>query len=89
MPSCFASLYWSLQNCKQRKVIIGFEYCFQHLKSERHLTVGNSLIPGAGKGLFAYDPRNPNGNEIATLPADDLSGRKYAFTMVSLSHTKN
>jgi len=52
----------------RRRVIIGFEYCFQHLKSERHLTIRPSTLPGAGKGLFAYDPRNPNGDAVVFGP---------------------
>jgi hypothetical protein len=39
-----------------RTSVIGCPYCFQHLRSERHLRVRPSTIPNAGKGLFAEDP---------------------------------
>ncbi len=35
----------------RRRVIIGFEYCFQHLKSERHLTIRPSTLIGALCGM--------------------------------------
>jgi len=44
-----------------RRVIMGFEYCFQHLKSERHLTIRNGNIPGAGKGLLHMIPETQMG----------------------------
>ena len=39
-------------NCR-RKVIIGTPYCKDHLKSVLKLSIRESLIPNAGKGLFA------------------------------------
>ena len=42
-----------------RKVAIGYEYCFQHLRSQKHLNIKTSNIPNAGKGLFAYDKSEP------------------------------
>ena len=43
------------QRCK-RKCIIGYEYCFSHMKSVKHLTIRQSSIPNSGQGLFACDP---------------------------------
>lgn len=47
----------------QRTVCIGTPYCYMHLKTNMRLTIADSKIPNAGKGLFAYDPKNPDGNE--------------------------
>lgn len=49
--------------CK-RNVCIGTPYCVTHLKKEKHLMIADSEIQGAGKGLFAYDPEDPGGNQI-------------------------
>ena len=43
------------QQCA-RTSVIGCPYCYQHLKSMRHLKIRPSTIPAAGKGLFAEDP---------------------------------
>ncbi len=51
----------------RRQVIIGYEYCFQHLKSEKHLTIHNSTLPGAGLGLFAYAYGNVNAQPPAIV----------------------
>ena len=40
----------------QRRVSIGFEFCWPHLQITHHLKIKQSLIPGAGLGLFAVDP---------------------------------
>lgn len=47
--------------CK-RRCVIGSPVCSTHLAYRHHLKIKPSLIPGAGKGLFAYDPlcRDPN-----------------------------
>ncbi len=37
---------------------IGTPYCWVHLRGERHLRIGPSLIPGAGKGLFVHSTRH-------------------------------
>lgn len=55
--------------CK-RQVCIGTPYCSAHLKKQMHVTIADSNIPGAGKGLFAYDPDDPDGNEIVFKPGD-------------------
>ena len=48
------------RRCSRRSVI-GCPYCFQHLKSDRHLRIKPSTIHNAGKGLFAEDnSRGPN-----------------------------
>jgi hypothetical protein len=44
------------QRCK-RRVFIGFEFCWQHLRMNHHLKIKPSLIPGAGLGLFADDSK--------------------------------
>jgi hypothetical protein len=43
------------QRCR-RRVCIGSPYCYQHLRSEKHLEIKKSNIAKAGKGLFAYGP---------------------------------
>jgi hypothetical protein len=49
------------RRCSRRSVI-GCPYCYQHLKSERHLRIKPSTIQNAGKGLFAEDSTQaPNG----------------------------
>lgn len=55
--------------CK-RQVCIGTPYCNAHLKKKMHLTIADSEIAGAGKGLFAYDPDDPDGNDIVFRPGD-------------------
>lgn len=42
--------------CKNR-VCIGTDMCWAHTRSQHKLAIKPSLIPGAGKGLFAHDPR--------------------------------
>jgi hypothetical protein len=59
------------QRCR-RKCAIGFEYCFQHLRSQEHLNVKTSNIPNAGKGLFAYDKSAPD-NAIIFRPKDVIA----------------
>ena len=44
------------QRCT-RSTCIGTRWCFQHLVSVKHLHVHDSTIHGAGKGLFAKDPK--------------------------------
>ena len=43
--------------CK-RNCIIGLPYCHTHLTSKYKIQIRDSLIPGAGKGLFAYDKKS-------------------------------
>jgi hypothetical protein len=42
--------------CK-RLCAIGTPFCWTHLASLKHLKVKESTIEGAGRGLFAHDPR--------------------------------
>lgn len=51
------------RRCRNR-VCIGVPYCWQHLQSVHHLRIKDSEIPGAGKGLFASDPKKPEGVTI-------------------------
>jgi len=46
------------QRCK-RETCIGTNYCFQHLESIKHLKIRPSTIPNAGKGLYAWDLKQP------------------------------
>jgi len=46
------------QRCS-RKSCIGFEYCYTHLLSVKHLRIKESNIPNAGKGLFALNKNEP------------------------------
>jgi hypothetical protein len=52
-----------------RKVVIGVNRCFQH---RGDLKVKPSLIPDAGKGVFAYDKESPNSNDIVYRPHDKI-----------------
>jgi hypothetical protein len=46
--------------CK-RNCIIGYEYCYSHLESEKQLKIKDSTIPQAEKGLFAFNRKKaPN-----------------------------
>jgi SET domain-containing protein len=58
------------RRCSRRSVI-GCPYCFQHLKSERHLRIKPSTIHNAGKGLFAEDNTQPP-NAIIFRRGDDI-----------------
>ena len=42
-----------------RNTVIGLGLCWQHLLSTEHLRIKESLIPNAGKGLFALDRTRP------------------------------
>ena len=44
----------------RRRVCIGTPFCWQHLASEKKLKIKQSNIANAGKGLFAWNPKNPN-----------------------------
>lgn len=56
--------------CK-RHCIIGYEYCYTHLETEKDLKIKDSTIPQADKGLFAYNRRSGN-NEILFGPNDPI-----------------
>lgn len=55
-----------------RKVIVGFEFCFQHLCKEKHLRIRTSTIPGAGKGLFCQLAVQPSRNRDVVFRKGDL-----------------
>jgi hypothetical protein len=38
----------------RRQTYIGLGYCKDHIKSAMHLTIKQSSIPGAGKGVFVW-----------------------------------
>lgn len=48
------------RRCKNT-VCIGVPYCWLHLQNKHHLKIKDSTIPGAGKGVFAWDPKKPAG----------------------------
>jgi hypothetical protein len=58
------------QRCARRSVI-GCPYCFQHLRSDRHLRIKPSSIPNAGKGLYAEDTTQAQ-NAIIFRRGDDI-----------------
>ena len=58
-------------NCK-RKVVIGTPYCKDHLRSVLKLSIRNSLIPNAGKGLFA-DQRGAALGDIVFHEGDTIT----------------
>lgn len=41
----------------RRRVVIGLPRCFSHLERDRSLRIKVSTVPGAGRGLFAYNRR--------------------------------
>ena len=43
------------------KTVIGVKLCWQHLRGLKHLRIKQSTVAGAGKGVFADDPRRPAG----------------------------
>jgi hypothetical protein len=47
----------------RRKTVIGLPYCWSHLQSERKIRILPSLIPNAGKGIFAQD-KTKAANEV-------------------------
>lgn len=49
--------------CK-RMCVFGSPYCSAHLASIHYLQIRPSLIPNAGKGLFAVHPRDSNSKEV-------------------------
>ncbi len=56
--------------CK-RHCIIGYEYCYTHLETEKDLKIKDSTIPQADKGLFAYNRKSGN-NDILFEPNDSI-----------------
>jgi len=57
--------------CK-RTVCLGLPYCFQHLKSLKHLQIRDSDIPDSGKGLFAVDPTAKRANAVLFNTGGDI-----------------
>ncbi len=63
----------------RRTACIGFEMCWQHLMTQCHLKIQTSTLPGAGKGLFAWDPRRDGeiifrkGDRIVQYGGEDLT----------------
>ena len=60
------------RNRSNRTTVIGEPYCWQHMRSEKHLTIKPSHIPNAGKGLFAYDRTQPN-DAVIFRTGDDIT----------------
>ena len=61
----------SFKRCK-RRCVIGSPYCTTHLAYKHHLKIKTSLIPNAGKGLFAVDPLSSDNNEILFHNGDTI-----------------
>jgi len=51
----------------RRNTVMGTNWCYQHLETDKHLKIKDSTIPGAGKGLFCFD-RKKGDNEIIFKP---------------------
>ena len=47
-----------------RQTVIGCGLCWSHLLSENHLRIKQSTLAGAGKGLFALNPRAADNTPI-------------------------
>jgi hypothetical protein len=56
--------------CKRRCVLC-WQYCVDHLITEKHLQIKPSTIAGAGKGLFARNPDLPD-NAIVFKTGDKI-----------------
>lgn len=67
--------------CK-RRCIIGSPYCCTHLAYNHHLKIKPSLIPNAGKGLFAVDPLT-NQNDILFRNKDTIC--EYRGEVINLA----
>jgi hypothetical protein len=61
--------------CK-RKCVIGSPYCCTHLAYRHHLKIKTSLIPNAGKGLFAIEPGNADLDEVLFDKGDTICAYK-------------
>jgi hypothetical protein len=51
-------------NTCKNKTLMSIPYCWIHLQNDKKLRIKDSLIPGAGKGLFAVDKNKPEGAKI-------------------------
>jgi hypothetical protein len=67
--------------CK-RKCVIGSPFCCTHLAYNHHLKIKPSLIPNAGKGLYAVDPRSADQNEILFHKGETIC--KYRGELIDL-----
>ena len=59
------------ERCR-RRCITGFEFCFLHLQSKLNLKIKDSTLPGAGKGLFAFD-RTKEPDDIVFRAGDKIA----------------
>ena len=64
----------------RRKVVIGLEFCFQHLGLKRHLKIKKSTIPNSGFGVFAIDSRLPSDDTKTILFRGERNKKKKRGT---------
>jgi hypothetical protein len=63
----------NVDNTKCKRIVcLGLPYCFQHLKSFKHLQIRDSEIPNSGKGLFAVNPDARRANAVVFNTDGDI-----------------
>eukprot|EP01031_Cornospumella_fuschlensis_P034910 gene34910-42276_t len=60
------------ERCR-RRCIVGFEFCHSHLGSQLNLRIKDSTLPGAGKGLFAFDRTKGGPDDIVFRAGDKIA----------------
>lgn len=70
------------KRCK-RKCVIGSPYCYTHLAYKHHLTIKESTVANAGKGLFAVDPMSSDNNDIIYKKGETIV--KYFGEIINLN----
>ena len=66
------------------KQYIGFDLCWRHLQTDRHLKIKPSNIPHAGKGLFAYN--GTDNNEVVFNGNQSRGDRIIAYNAEVISN---
>ena len=76
--------------CK-RFTCIGTAYCWTHLEKIKHLKIRKSSIPNSGKGLFAWDTKQPD-DAIIFRVGDTIieyKGERVSDTVLNERYGKN
>lgn len=59
------------ERCRS-KTAMGTPYCWQHLRSQKHVRVKQSTIQGAGKGLFADNGKRAPNRDLVFKRGDQI-----------------
>jgi hypothetical protein len=70
--------------CK-RKQYIGFDLCYQHLKTDHNLKIAPSTIPKAGKGLFAFNAEADDGDIVFSKDERIIDYNAQLITLIELN----